>query len=69
MVTMLIEESCQNVSYIETGPFILIGIGFSIYFCSSWPCIPLVVKSNILGTAYGFAYSMLNLGIAISATI
>jgi len=32
---------------------ILLGIFYSIYSAVLWPCVPLVCKDNIVGTAFG----------------
>ena len=41
-------------------PFIIIGVGYSLYASAFWPCIPFVVQQHLLGTAYGVVFSFQN---------
>ena len=34
-------------------PLCILGLGYCLYSCSLFPCIQLVVKERILGTAFG----------------
>ena len=48
---------------------ILTGIGYSIYASAIWGCVPYVVKPNLVGTAFGLATSIQNIGLCISPLI
>ena len=47
---------------------LLIGIGYSIYAASLWACIPYVVEPRTIGTAYGFAMAIQNIGMSFAPT-
>lgn len=49
--------------------YLLMGAGFGIYGAVIWPCIPLVVDGETVGTALGISTSLQNVGLAISAMI
>ena len=67
---MIIPSSTpDNVSYKGLIPIILMGLGYSLYVSAIWPMIPVVVKPNALGSAYGICYSILNTGFAILSTM
>jgi nitrate/nitrite transporter NarK len=46
---------------------VLLGVGlfYATYAAIFWPCIPLVVRANMIGTAYGVVCSLQNLMLAI----
>ena len=46
-------------------PMIFVGFAYSMVAASLWPCIPLIVKSNALGTAYGLFFAIQNIGLFI----
>lgn len=45
--------------------FVELGFAFAIYVTVFWSCISFVVKKDIVGTAYGLAYSVENLALSI----
>ena len=50
-------------------PLVLTGIGYSIYAAAIWGSIPYVVPQNTVGTAFGIATAIQNIGLVISPTI
>eukprot|EP01126_Amoeba_proteus_P029551 TRINITY_DN2915_c0_g1_i7.p1 TRINITY_DN2915_c0_g1~~TRINITY_DN2915_c0_g1_i7.p1 ORF type:complete len:410 (+),score=32.05 TRINITY_DN2915_c0_g1_i7:206-1435(+) len=54
-------------SYSVPPAFIMvwIGIGYSLYAASIWPMLPFIIKSEMLGTAYGMMTSIQNFGLAL----
>ena len=50
-------------------PMIMIGVSYSIYGAALWPTIPIVVKEEYLGTAFGVAIAIQNAGLAFSPNI
>jgi len=64
----LLFPSCYHCNWV-LAPYCLMGIGLSVYGGVIWPCIPLVVDSNITGTAFGLTTALQNLGMALSPTI
>ena len=42
------------------------GVSFAIFSSAVWGIIPWVTNPNITGTAFGLAYSFLNIGLSIS---
>lgn len=49
--------------------YFLMGAALSVYGSVVWPCVPLVVKPEVAGTAFGITTSLQNLGMAISPMI
>ena len=47
----------------------LIGVGYSIYAASLWACIPYVVLPKTVGTAFGIAMAVQNIGMSFAPTI
>jgi MFS family permease len=43
----------------------LLGVGYSVLACTVWPMISLVIPENQLGTAYGIAQALQNLGLGL----
>ena len=41
------------------------GLSYTIFASAMWPCVPLVVEKKYLGIAYGVAFSMQNVGLAL----
>lgn len=56
---------CNNEMY----PLVLTGIGYSIYAAAIWGSIPYVVKPSAVGTAFGIATAIQNIGLVIAPTI
>ena len=48
---------------------ILVGLGYSIYAASLWACIPYVVEPKTVGTAFGIAMAIQNIGMSFAPTI
>jgi MFS family permease len=44
---------------------VLQGLTYAVYAASIWPTLPHIVKAHQVGTAYGVAFSIQNLGLAI----
>ena len=55
--------------YNELYPLVLTGIGYSIYASAIWGSIPYVVKPAAVGTAFGLATSIQNIGLCMAPTI
>ena len=55
--------------YNEILPLVLTGIGYSIYAAAIWGSIPYVVSSNSVGTAFGMATAIQNIGLVIAPTL
>lgn len=47
------------------GSFIMLGISFSLVPAALWPAIPILVKEDFLGTAYGIIGWIQNMGLAL----
>jgi len=41
------------------------GLTYSIYVAALWPMVPLVVKPQVVGSAYGLCTSVQNIGLAL----
>jgi MFS family permease len=59
----------DNVSYWGVVPIVMLGITYSIYVAALWPMVPLVVKSQVVGSAYGLCTAVQNIGLAVGPTI
>jgi len=55
--------------YNELYPLVLTGVGYSIYAAAIWGSIPYIVDENSVGTAFGLATAIQNIGLTISPTI
>jgi MFS family permease len=55
--------------YNEIYPLVLTGIGYSIYAAAIWGSIPYVVPSTSVGTAFGMATAIQNIGLVIAPTL
>ena len=65
--SMMMPECYQ--CYNELYPLILTGLGYSIYAAAIWGSIPYVVAPNTVGTAFGIATAIQNIGLVLSPTI
>jgi len=65
--SMMMPECYQ--CYNEMYPLVLTGLGYSIYAAAIWGSIPYVVEPNTLGTAFGIATAIQNIGLVVSPTI
>jgi MFS family permease len=45
--------------------FIMLGISFSLVPAALWPAVPILVKEDFLGTAYGIIGWIQNMGLAL----
>lgn len=50
-------------------PLVLNGLAYSIYSAAIWGSIPYVVAPNSIGTAFGMATAIQNIGLVIAPTI
>jgi MFS family permease len=46
-------------------PLILLGITYSLFASVIWPCVPLLVKPNLVGYSFGLISSMQNLSLVL----
>lgn len=46
-------------------PLVLLGLFYSIYAAVLWPCIPIVLKEAEVGTGFGVATAVQNIGLTI----
>lgn len=54
------------LTYIEPRvPIVLLGIAFSLVPAAMWPAVTKIVPTSKLGTAYGFMFSVQNIGLFI----
>jgi len=56
-------------TYFLLFPLIIFGIANAILIVSLWVMIPIVVKSNAVGTAFGITLAIQNIGLAIAPLI
>lgn len=54
--------------YNEVYPLVLTGIGYSIYAAAIWGSVPYVVEPHQVGTAFGMATAIQNIGLVIAPT-
>lgn len=67
-VAFLVFPACYQCNSI-IGVYIVMGAGLSVYGSVIWPCVPLVVDADLVGTAFGLTTAAQNLGMAISPMI
>ena len=65
--SMMMPECYQ--CYNEVYPLVLTGIGYSIYAAAIWGSIPYIVKPSAVGTAFGIATAIQNIGLVIAPTL
>jgi hypothetical protein len=65
--SMMMPECHQ--CYNELYPLVFTGVGYSIYASAIWGSIPYVVSENAVGTAFGLATSIQNIGLCTAPTI
>jgi len=46
-----------------------VGIAYSMYASAIWPTLPFIIKSDMIGTAYGAMTSIQNFGLAVFPTV
>lgn len=54
------KTDCDNLSdskrwAFQIVPLVLMGLFYACYAAIVWPCIPLVLKENVVGTGFGVA--------------
>lgn len=59
----------DSPSYTCLLPLILVGFGYSIYASALWSSIPYIVKPNTIGSAFGLATSVQQMGLVIAPFI
>lgn len=50
-------------------PMVCIGIAYSIYAAALWPMIPIVIKEEYLGTAFGITIAIQNAGLGFGPNV
>eukprot|EP00347_Sterkiella_histriomuscorum_P003991 403362165 len=60
---------CSEACYYEIIPLVTSGLAYSIYAGILWALIPNVVSERIMGTAYGFCATSLNIGLSTIPTL
>ena len=63
-VAFMIIPDSKN-SMLPTFAFLLFGAGYSMNLATSWPCVPLVVDEELIGSAYGMVFANGNLNLVI----
>jgi nitrate/nitrite transporter NarK len=58
-------STAEAPSYLGLIPIILMGLTYSIYVAALWPMVPLVVKPQVVGSAYGLCTAVQNIGLAL----
>ena len=58
-------HKCYNEMY----PLVLTGIGYSIYASAIWGSVPYVVEPHTVGTAFGLATAIQNIGLVLAPTL
>ena len=54
--------------YNEVYPLVLTGIGYSIYAAAIWGSVPYVVNPAQVGSAFGMATAIQNIGLVVAPT-
>jgi len=65
--TSMLMPKCDQC-YNEVYPLVLTGIGYSIYAAAIWGSVPYVVEPAQVGTAFGMATAIQNIGLVIAPT-
>lgn len=50
-------------------PLILMGVAYSIFAAALWPMVPIVIKDEYLGTAFGIILAIQNFGLGFGPFI
>lgn len=66
--TSLFMPKCDKC-YNEMLPLVLTGIGYSIYASAIWGSVPYVVPRKSVGSAFGLATAVQNIGLVIAPTL
>lgn len=67
-ITFLLFPACDHCMVILL-PYVIMGVGLSVYGGVIWPCVPLVVDPSTTGTAFGITTACQNLGMALSPMV
>lgn len=67
-ITSMLMPPCHQC-YNEVYPLVLVGIGFMIYTSTIWGSIPYVVPPAAVGTAFGLATAIQNIGLCIAPVV
>ena len=59
----------SDKAYVVILPLCMIGFAYGAYFVSVWSSIPIVVRPNCFGTAFGITFAIQNIGLAVSPLI
>lgn len=60
---------CTDKCYNELGPLCMVGVAYSIYAAAIWGSIPYVVLPHTVGTAFGLAMAVQNIGLSFAPSI
>ncbi|MFP4468646.1 MAG: MFS transporter [Bacteroidales bacterium] len=61
---LIIAHLMFALTYIEPRvPIVLLGVAFSLVPAAMWPAVTKIVRESKLGTAYGFMFSVQNIGL------
>ena len=66
--TSLFMPACDKC-YNELIPLVLTGIGYSIYASAIWGSVPYVVPKKSVGSAFGLATAVQNIGLVLAPTL
>lgn len=64
----VVMPDCSGCWY-SAMPMVLLGIGYALYAAVMWASIPLVVRQEAVGTAFGVTTSVQNFGLAVAPMI
>ena len=67
-IIFLTASPCHQC-YISLFPLMMIGVSFSIYTASLWTMLPIVIKEEYLGTAFGITLAIQNCGLGFGPNI
>ena len=62
-------STSENKSYLGYIPIMMIGLASAIYYASLFPMIPIVVKHEDHGTAFGINSSLINFGVSFGSIL
>ena len=69
LLVVIPSSTADHKSYLGIIPIGLMGLASSIYAAVLFPMIPIVVKPQIIGSAYGLCSSLMNVGLSIGPII
>jgi nitrate/nitrite transporter NarK len=65
IIAFLPDGTTDSPQYGMVGALLGVGLFYSTYAAVFWPCVPLVVDANVVGTAYGIITSLQNCMLAV----